>query len=255
MPSPTSQYEHFQGKEPLEHIKEARRRGTKATSEPHGVETPGAVLAGADSAKETAIVFIGFFVLLYAFGLPIQKILLFLAIFSLGWLLWKVGRSAMLGWARLERLHRLIEQEQWEIQHKRGQEREELFAMYHRKGLKGKLLEEVVDVLMADDDRLLWVMLEEELGLTLESYEHPLKQALGAGIGVVTTALLGAIGMYVGGVIAFFTAMALIIMGGAFISAKWEGNDWIKSIIWNLAIAILSIGSMYFLANLILYSK
>ena len=32
---------------------------------------------------------------------------------------------------------------------------------------------------MADGDRLLRVMLEEELGFSLEVYDHPLKQALG----------------------------------------------------------------------------
>ncbi len=38
---------------------------------------------------------------------------------------------------------------------------------------------------MADDNRLLRVMLEEELGLTLEAYEHPLKQAFGALLRIV----------------------------------------------------------------------
>ena len=95
------------------------------------------------------------------------------SLFSIGWLFWKLGRSSLLGWARLERLHRLIQQEQWEIEHHRAQEKEELTAMYHQKGLTGKLLEQVIEVLMADDNRLLRVMLEEELGLTLETYEHP----------------------------------------------------------------------------------
>ena len=64
--------------------------------------------------------------------------------------------------------------------------------MYEQKGLSGDLLDQVIEVLMADDNRLLRVMLEEELGLTLESYEHPLKQAAGAGLGVLS-AFLGAV--------------------------------------------------------------
>ncbi len=92
-----------------------------------------------------------------------------------------MGRSAWLGWSRLERLHRILAQEKWEIEHNREQEREELGVLYAAKGFEGKLLEDVLDVLMADGDRLLKVMVEEELGLTLESQVHPLKQGLGAG--------------------------------------------------------------------------
>jgi hypothetical protein len=115
--------------------------------------------------------------LFFSFSTPL---FLMLSLFSFGWAVWKTGRSALLGWGRMERLHRLIEEERWEIQHHRAQERRELGEMYRAKGFDGKLLEEVLDVLMSDDNRLLKVMLEEELGLTLEAYEHPLRQAIGA---------------------------------------------------------------------------
>ena len=75
----------------------------------------------------------------------------------------------------------------------------------------GKLLDEVIDVLMADDNRLLQVMLEEELGLSLETYEHPLKQAAGAFFGVIGAATLLGLGLFLfshGGVFIF---AALII--------------------------------------------
>ena len=89
----------------------------------------------------------------------------------------------LLGWARLERLHRIVEEERYEIENHRQQEREELKELYRAKGFQGKLLDEVVDVLMADGERLLKVMVEEELGLSLQSQEHPLKQGAGSALG------------------------------------------------------------------------
>src|SRR3569832_1946994 len=107
--------DHFEGKSVAQHLKAARARGALASAEIHGTEMPGHLAAGADGARETA----------YLLGI------LYLLIGNSFWILFiaakkkqnkKIGRSAMLGWARLERLHRLIEEERWEIQHDRKQE-------------------------------------------------------------------------------------------------------------------------------------
>ena len=172
--------------------------------------------------------------------------------FSFGWILWKVGRSAWLGWARLERLHRLVAEEKWEIEHHRHQEREELAALYAAKGFHGKLLEDVMDVLMSDDDRLLRVMLEEELGLSLEKQEHPLKQSLGAGIGALLTALICAISYALFSSTGLIIA-ALLVMGFAGgLSARYEKNRKIPAIIWNIGLGILAFGCPYFLLQFLL---
>ncbi|MBI2809614.1 MAG: VIT1/CCC1 transporter family protein, partial [Candidatus Melainabacteria bacterium] len=168
--------EHFRGKTVPDHLKEARARGALASAEIHGTEMPGHFAAGADTAKETAFALLFLWVIFSHYLAP-ELTFLFLVLFCAGWTIWKTARSALLGWARMERMHRVIEEERWEIEHHRTQERQELTEMYHAKGLEGKLLEEVIEVLMSDDNRLLRVMLEEELGLTLEIYEHPLKQA------------------------------------------------------------------------------
>lgn len=240
---------HFEGKDVTQHLKAARMRGSKATSEIHGAETPGSVSAFADSMKETAVLILGMWMLLSGFGLPSTKILWILGLFSLGWLFWKVGRSSLLGWARLERLHRLIEQERWEIEHHRAQEKDELRAMYAQKGLSGDLLDQVIEVLMADDNRLLRVMLEEELGLTLESYEHPLKQAAGAGLGVVSALLGAALGFFIWGFLGSLILLTALFSVSTLVASRMEGNQLIKSLVWNLAIAVLSIGSMHFIGE------
>jgi VIT1/CCC1 family predicted Fe2+/Mn2+ transporter len=174
-----------------------------------------------------------------------------LILFFSGWILWKTARSALLGWARIERLHRVIEEERWEIQHHRAQEREELTELYRAKGLSGKLLEEVIEVLMADDNRLLGVMLEEELGLTLEAYEHPLKQAFGAFLGASGTALLCLFGLWASPSLGLPLFAALIVVTASFLSARIEGSKAWNSIIWNLSVAGVVTTFVYFLIPLL----
>jgi hypothetical protein len=243
--------EHFKGKPALQHVIEARQKGKTVSSEIHGAELPGHYSAAADSAKETALLIIILWTLLTEIGLPPQTLHTFMIVFLFGWLIWKVGRSAILGWSRLERLHRLIEEERWEIEHHRPQEKEELRAFYAAKGFTGKLLDEAIEVLMADDNRLLQVMLEEELGLSLESFEHPLKQASGAALGVLGSAIILAFGLFF--LPAWGTALcaALVITLSAGTTAQLMKNRPLPAIIWNLSVAALAAGCAHFLGRLL----
>ncbi|MGE0670028.1 MAG: VIT1/CCC1 transporter family protein [Parachlamydiales bacterium] len=242
--------DHFEGKSVFEHLKEARTKGAMAAAEIHGTEMPGHIAGGADAAKESAMAAL----ILWAIGLLVlsaSQTFGLLLLFFTGWLIWKCGRSALLGWARMERLHRLIEEERWEIEHHRSQERQELAELYRAKGFTGKLLEEVVDVLMADDNRLLNVMLEEELGLTLEAYEHPLKQSAGAGVGVILSAGLLLFAHWAFPHVGIPLAAGLILITAATIAARLERNRPLNAVVWNLAIGALSAGSVYFIGQLI----
>ncbi len=241
--------DHFKGKSAVEHVAEAQARGIIAAAEIHGTEIPGSIAAGTDGARETVIVLLLLNLLAMNMGWSYGVTLSIFAIFAFGWLIWKTGRSAWLGWSRLERLHRILEEERWEIEHNRGQEREELKALYAAKGFEGKLLEDVMDVLMADGDRLLKVMIEEELGLTLEVHEHPLQQALGAALGVFIAAILCITGYLAALNIGLFAAAFITILMSSFISAKAQRNELISAIVWNLAIAFISIGMAYFLLD------
>lgn len=242
--------DHFEGKTVVEHLKEARTKGAMAASEIHGTEMPGHIAGGADAAKESALAALILWAIAAQLLSPSQTLNL-LVLFFCGWLIWKCGRSALLGWARMERLHRLIEEERWEIEHHRSQERQELAELYQAKGFTGKLLDEVVDVLMADDNRLLNVMLEEELGLTLEAYEHPLKQSAGAGIGVLVSGGVLLFAHWAAPHVGIPIAAALILIIAATIAAQLERNRSMNAVIWNLAIGALSAGSVYFIAKLI----
>lgn len=243
---------HFQDEDALSHIVEKRAEGILSLSESHGTETPGHLSAAADAARETGLVLLLLWLMFRLFGAGVGPTLIAFASFGMGWLVWKTGRSAWLGWSRLERLHRLIEQEKYEIEHHRPQEREELVALYTAKGFEGKLLVDVVDVLMADQDRLLKVMLEEELGLTLMAYEHPLKQSAGA----LTSSLVALVLSWT--LVFFFPlygmpiASILLISGGALLSAIYEKNRLIPALIWALSIGAFAFGTAYFVFKMLI---
>ncbi len=243
-------YDHFEGKSVVEHLKQARARGALASAEIHGTEMSGHQAAAADTIKEMSLAFLILWAICASF-FPTAPTLLILILFASGWLIWKIGRSALLGWSRIERLHRVIDEERWEIEHHRAQEREELTELYRAKGLTGKLLSEVIDVLMADDNRLLHVMLEEELGLTLEAYEHPLKQALGAGLGALVTACILLLAYWTAPLWGLPIVSALLLVCAAAKSALLERNRPLPAVIWNLAVAILATGTVYFMSQLL----
>ncbi|MCP5469036.1 MAG: VIT1/CCC1 transporter family protein [Chlamydiales bacterium] len=240
--------EHFQNRDALGHVVEKKVAGFLSLSESHGTEMPGHFSSGADALRETSLFLFLAWLILFLVGAPSLTVL---AAVSVALIAWKTGRSAWLGWARLERLHRVMEQEKFEIENHRDQEREELKALYRAKGFEGQLLEDVMDVLMADNDRLLKVMLEEELGLTLQAYEHPLKQCLGALLGSLVAVLLLSAAFLFLPVIGIYATALLLVGGGAAASALYEKNEVIPAIVWNLAIAGLSVGAAFFIFRLL----
>lgn len=242
--------EHFKGKDAIGHVIEAQAQGIISAAEVHGLEPPGHLSAACDAAREGAIVLALLWISLIHLNVPLNQIIPVLAISACGWLLWKAGRSAWLGWFRLERLHRILKQERYEIEHHRAQERDELRVLYAAKGFEGKLLEDVLDVLMADNDRLLKVMVEEELGLSLAAYEHPLKQGLGAGIGVLISSAICLILLILWPALGIILGAAIVIAITAALNARLASNHVIPAIVWNLGIAILALGSVHFLLDL-----
>lgn len=234
---------HFKGKGAVDHVIEAQTRGILSSTEVHGMEIPGHISAFADTARETTMALL--LISLFDFSWTMM------ALFAFGWLIWKLGRAAWLGWTRLERLHRVMAEEKWEIEHHRTQEREELSALYEAKGFKGQLLEDAMDVLMADGDRLLKVMLEEELGLSLGQQEHPLKQGIGAGLGALVASCFSLIGWVLYGAEGILTMACFIGLGTGYLSAFYEKNRIISAMIWNVSLIVISYATTYFLFQFI----
>lgn len=235
------QSDHFKGKSPLAHVAETQAEGILASSELHGLDMPGHLAALFDAMRETGVLF-----LFLSFLFPTFT---FLVAALLGWIVWKTGRGALLGWARLERLHRVVAQEKWEIEHHRSQEREELAELYRAKGFQGALLEEVLDVLMADNERLLRVMVEEELKLSVHNQEHPLKLGLGAFIGALLGGLpfLGMFWITLPSVYSILGLSSVVVGVAAAFSSYLLKNHLLPAIVWNTALLTLSWSFLFFL--------
>lgn len=242
-------HNHFKGQEAIAHVADAHVKGILTSTEMHGSEPSGKISAAADAMRECSIVLLFMWFLLHGLQLPIFEQLTYFAIFGFSLVIWKSGRSGWLGWSRLERLHRILEQEKWEIEHHRQQEREELAVLYAAKGFEGKLLEDVLDVLMADGERLLKVMVEEELGLSLQSYDHPLLQAMGAGLGALSAALGILLAYWLAPSWGVPVVASLLLFCGTYMATHRIENRLIPALIWNAGLLAISFGSFYFLID------
>lgn len=251
--------DHFGKDQPLNHSVKAFFGGFFDHHEQHGQEVSQPLFAALDTFRD---VLLGMLLLMLTLASMIvylkqepalQTIFILhlrtsLIFYGLGWLIFRVGRSTWLAWSRLERLHRVLREEKYEIDHHRGQEREELKALYAAKGFEGEMLDDVVSVLMANEDRLLKVMMEEELGYRLESVDHPLRIGLYASIGGLFALgyffLLMSLALTTN-ITLFITLIALPICLSASLYAYLQKNRMISAFIWNLGIIALAASINY----------
>ena len=238
-----SDSDHFQGQDAYEHVLQKK---SETASEVHGDELPGHFGAFLDACRDTSILLLVFWTIAFVMQFSFKQTTFILIIFTIVWSIWKTIRSTWFSWALLERLHRVLKEERYEIENHRDQEREELTALYASKGFEGELLEDVIDVLMADDERLLKVMMEEEMGLNLEHYEHPLKIGLGSAVGALLTGVL-LIGAQWVLPLYGLVALAIIIKScSGMLMAKLQKNEMLSAFIWNAGAAVVILGVSYF---------
>jgi len=237
---------HFKDRSVHDHIKYKRIEGI-AASETHSHEPRGPLNVFLNSVKEVSILLLLVWTVIYAVEIPINQMLFILATIAGGWVIWKGCKSAYNAWNNLDYLHRVILQEKHEIENNREEEREELKEIYRSKGLEGKLLDDVIDVFMSDNDRLLKIMLEEEFGLTIESYDHPLKVGASACFStfIASALLLFSVILFPLYGLPILAFILLAISEG--ILAFMHGRKVISSAIWTLAIGVASVGLSHFL--------
>ncbi len=146
-----------------------------------------------------------------------------------------------------------LDRERSEIQHHFEHEKEEVRALYAAKGFRPPLLDQIVDTLAADDDRLLKVMMEEELGLSMHHMSHPLAVGLwnfagplAAGLGLVLPLLwippdAAHTWVPVGG------AVLMALISG--IAARISGRSFIEFFAVGVITAVVTGGVAYYLAQ------
>lgn len=148
--------------------------------------------------------------------------------------------------------------EYWEIENKPEEEREEVREIYRQKGFEDPLLEQVVDILTADRDRWVDVMMKEELFM-MEQRRSPL--AIGA-VTYVAFILVGFIPLalylydyffpFSGDL--FWTTCALTCLGfatvGGLKSYVTETSIW-KGVLETLALGALAAGVAYWVGDVL----
>ncbi len=98
--------------------------------------------------------------------------------------------------SQIEFYHSEIARERDEIRRWPERERDEIRAIYRAKGFAGELLDTVVRHITADPERWANVMMREELGLAVESFDKPLQSALTVGLSYLVGALVPVIAYF-----------------------------------------------------------
>lgn len=146
-----------------------------------------------------------------------------------------------------------LQRERAEIRDDREHEREEVVALYAAKGFQEPLLTQIVDVLCADDDRLLKVMMEEELGLSLFHVNHPLLVGLWNFAAAVAAGLVLAVPVAMNGPSFAFTwipsAGCVVLAVVSVISARATGRSVFEFFAVGIIMAIVTGGVVYTLAQ------
>lgn len=234
--------DHFKGKTVQEHLQEA------GSQSEHTTEMPEPLAAFTASLRETSFLLIAIWLAAHHLLTQHQAFLL-LAFTACGWLLWRAGRVAVFAYLRLERIHQMVDEERREIELHPEQERQELEALYRAKGLQGPLLNQVLDVFMEDQQRLLRIMLQEELGVKVHSVEHPLKQGLGASLGVLLASSLCLLALHLTSQVGLLVLGAVLIALASLFSTKWDRARSAPYLVWNLSIAALTWSTLYWLSE------
>lgn len=235
-----------------EHVSEARMRARQVlASESHlgAVDDWRRVFIGArDALILVWLIWVG----LYGLGgqTPAGHMLVCMAI----------AFAVLIGISTARSTHAQVEYYAAELDRERGeihdhfeQEQEEVRVLYAAKGFVEPLLSQVVDTLCADEDRLLKVMMEEELGLSIHHVEHPLVvglwnfgSCLAAGLALAVPVLWlpaesARLWMLVGG-----TGLLGVV---SFLSARSTGRSPMEFFTVGALMAVTTGGVVYFLAQ------
>ncbi len=235
-----------------DHIAEARQRARQVLA---GESHLGAVddwRRALVSARDALLLIWLVWVGLHGFGdPPFTGLMLAVMAFALALLMGiSMGRSTH---TQVQYYAAELDRERAEIRDDFENERAEVHALYAAKGFGEPLLGQIVDTLSADDDRLLKVMMEEELGLSMHHVNHPLI----VGLWNFTAAL--AAGMTLALPVALLSPEAARIwmpLGGSLLlgvvshlSARATGRSLTEFFTVGVVMAIVTGGVVYLLAQ------
>ncbi|MBU1196990.1 VIT1/CCC1 transporter family protein [Candidatus Micrarchaeota archaeon] len=120
-----------------------------------------------------------------------------------------------------------------EVEELPEEEREEIRRIYRAKGLSGKLLEDVVNVITSDPTRWVDEMMTDELNLAPVSHRNPVKESMVVGFASVVGSFIPLIAFFLMPVseaipVAVFISVFVLFVAGA-VKAKITVGTWWKS--------------------------
>lgn len=235
-----------------DHVVEARHRARQVLS---GESHLGAVddwRRALGSARDALILVWLTWVALHGFGDPPFTGYMLIA-FAIGLALITGISTARATQTQVQYYAAELERERTEIREHFEDEQEEVRALYAAKGFREPLLTQVVNVLCADDDRLLKVMMEEELGLALHHVNHPIlvgawnfvASAL-AGLALAVPVALGD-PLFAHWWMPMAGSAALVLL--SIVSWKATGRSFLEFFVVGAFMALVTGGVVYFLAQ------
>jgi len=239
----TEKRDHFLGKTVREHLAEGQARSL--SSDMGGSSIRGKKDSFFDAMRDTVLVMGALYFLLNFCSLSQKQIFVSFGAFGGFFCFWRGFRAAIQSWTYLKRAHHIAYEERCEILANREQEREELLVLYQDKGFSGPLLERVVDVLMADHERLLQVMLQEELGLKLISIDHPLHTALWAFMGSFASLFLSFGILFWDQAHGSWLLLSFLAGGCSSLLSYKEQNIRIRAFVWSTASAAVAYQALF----------
>jgi len=147
--------------------------------------------------------------------------------------------------AELDDYHRLLAVERKHIALAPGGEREEIRQIFANKGFSGDVLERIVAVITADEDRWANTMAVEEYGLS-PAVKSPVKAALSTSAAFVLCGLVPLVGYLVAYSFAWCVgATGLVFFAIGALKSRWSLSGWARSGIETLAIGMSAAGLSY----------
>ena len=236
-------------------VSEARQQARHALETESHASVPGTVSSAAVVAMRVVVGVLLFWVIVSA-AAPNGTTGRLMIPAGVGLALCAALAEALMVRSRLHSLERELQRERDEIRNNRDHEREEVRLLYAAKGFAEPLLTQVVDTLCADDDRLLKVMMHEELGLATEQLHHPVTVGLVTAIVSLVAAIVVALSACVLSTTTQVwatpaTAAACIVML-AWVRSRLAGHDFIDAVTSWLITATVTAGTGYFLIRLVM---
>lgn len=155
---------------------------------------------------------------------------------------------------RLRHYESELERERMEVHDHPEHEREEVRRLYAAKGFREPLLGQITDVLCGDDDRLLKVMMEEELGLFIRHMHHPVLVGLWnalAGAAAISLLAVPICALEASTAVVWTpVGVTVVLLALSTVNARWTERELVPLVVSWFAMAAVAGGAAYFLAAL-----